>query len=155
MNEDELTSILIKNLENGEIERLTRVHKTNNVSLYREVGDGSFRADIFISLTRKGVTAFENSKIRFVAVEVKISDWKQGLYQAWRYNSFAEKSYLAIYKPNAEKVEIDLFREYNVGLVVFDEKTIQVLNRPRTNKFTKNTYEFETRQYLWERLSVI
>ncbi|MCL5772181.1 MAG: hypothetical protein M1479_07900 [Actinobacteria bacterium] len=32
-----------------------------------------------------------------VAVEAKLSNWKRGLYQAYRYKEYASKSYLALY----------------------------------------------------------
>lgn len=79
----------------------------------------------------------------------------QGLYQAWRYNSFAEKSYLAIYKKYANGIDINLFRQYNVGLIVFDEENITVLNKPRNNKFNPNTYSGELREKLWAKLTAV
>ncbi len=145
MNELVLTKFLVKNLRNGEINKITKP-KGKRVTVQREIGDGSFRADIFISL--ENLNAKYHNRFNFVAIEVKIKDWQQGLYQAYRYNSFAEKSYLALYEKYCKGVDIALFKQYNVGLISFNEDGIKVLNRPKTNKFKDENHSFEIRQNL-------
>lgn len=144
MNENLLTKILVENLESGQVKKIVK-NKINNSSInyYREIGDGSFRADIFITLTKK-----LKKKTDLIAIEVKIKDWKQGLYQAWRYNSFAEKSFLAIYKKFSKGIDIKMFEEYNVGLIIFDEKNIVVKNIPKNNSFKEQSYSIKLRNNL-------
>lgn len=145
MNELVLTNFLVKNLRNGEINKIARP-KGKRVTVQREVGDGSFRADIFISLEK--LNSKYSERFNFVAIEVKIKDWQQGLYQAYRYNSFAEKSYLALYEKYCRGVDIDLFKKYNVGLISFNETGIKVLNKPKKNKFNEEEHSIEIRRNL-------
>jgi hypothetical protein len=151
--EDILTEILVEQLQSGGIKKLTRAQK--QVEFRREVGDSSFRADIFISLQKESATAADVRATNFIAIEVKVKDWMQGLYQAWKYNAFAERSYLALYKPYAANVDVELFRQYNVGLIIFDETTIEVRNTPKSNKFHQKTYSSELRTKLRGRLATV
>ena len=145
MNEFILTNFLVENLRKGEINKIAKP-QGKRVTVQREVGNGSFRADIFISL--ENLNSKYKDRLNFVAIEVKIKDWKQGLYQAYRYNSFAEKSYLALYEKYCVGVDIDLFKEYNVGLISFNETGIKVLNRPKKNSFKLEKHSIEIRKTL-------
>lgn len=157
VREDVLTQLLVEQLQAGGIKKLTRANK--QAEFTRELGDNSFRTDIFITLSKVGVAATEKSNrkdVRFIAIEVKVKDWMQGLYQAWRYNAFAEKSYLALYRKYAKNVDVSLFQLYNVGLIVFDEETISVLNTPKRNAFEENsTYSAIVRDKLWRKLTAV
>lgn len=156
VKEDFLTQLLVEQLQAGGLKKLTRANK--QAEFRRELGDSSFRTDIFITLSKDSVAETQElnrKNVHFIAIEVKIRDWMQGLYQAWKYNAFAEKSYLALYKKYAKNVDLNLFRAYNVGLIVFDETSITVLNRPTGNKFTERTYSQDIREKLWEKLSVV
>ena len=154
MKEDLLTTVLVEQLQNGGIKKLTRSHR--KAEFRREHGDNSFRADIFIALSKEDSQrdTFDRNSVNFIAIEVKIKDWKQGLYQAWKYNTFAEKSFLALYKKYAKNVDISMFQQYNVGLISFDENTIEVLNVPKNNRFQAKSYSDDLRERLWSRLAV-
>ena len=155
MSESELTKVLIKNLQKKEeLKKIDRQFKNKKVEFRREIGNSSFRADIFITL-QKGVQ-FNPSKLdntNFIAIEVKIKDWRQGFYQAWRYNSFAEKSYLAIYKKYSKNIDVSLFIDNNIGLIVFDENEINVVNHPKQRTFKKHdSYSISLRKKIWNSL---
>lgn len=156
MSEDTLTNILVQNLKKGGINKLVKIRNSEKMDMNREIGNSSYVADIFISLYRDNdIKKFNSKEVKFIAIEVKIKDWKQGLYQAWRYNSFAEKSYLAIYEKYTKNIDINLFKEYNVGLIVFNENKIKVLNKPRGNKFSMSSNSLKLRENLWSRLPII
>jgi len=152
--EHKLTSQLIRTLQKGEIVKIIKITKGKNIEMRREVGDNSFFTDILISLSpqKTGVNNFNTKKTKFIAIEVKISDWKQGLYQAWRYYSFAEKSYLALYKEYSSTVDISLFKKHNVGLIIFDKNSIQILHNPVLSNFNhKDVYKTKLREKIWQR----
>ncbi len=149
MREAELTTFLVQNLQRDGIKKLMNLNSSPDIRFHREVGNSAFVADICISINSCDEEEFNNRKVRFVAIEVKISDWENGLYQAWRYNNFAEKSFLAIYKPYAERVNLEEFVNNNVGLIIFDENSFDVVRRPKTNKFRSNTYEMGVRKKMW------
>ena len=154
MTEAQLTSFLFQNLQDGGVKKLVNTNAFKQVRMDREVGNSAYIADICIAAnSHSGKCEFNSQKVRIIAIEVKISDWENGLYQAWRYNNFAEKSFLAIYKPYAHKVKIEEFEDNNVGLIVFDETTVSIVRQPKINRFRNNTYEMEVREKIWDNLS--
>ncbi len=155
MSEDLLTGFLVDNLKKGGLKKLTRIKEDQTVEMRREVGNNSFVADIFISLQKEATGLFNNKNTQFIAIEVKIKDWKQGLYQAWRYKSFAEKSYLAIYDKYAKNVDLEMFKEYGIGLIIFNEKQVKVIVKPTTSKFKEETHSFDVRSSLWGKLQTM
>lgn len=60
-----------------------------------------------------------------VAVEAKISDWKNGLVQAQRYLLFSDYSYLALPQSNIKHVNIDLLKEVGIGLLAINDKDLK------------------------------
>ena len=79
-------------------------------------------------LARKKLTAFE----------MKLSDWRKGLSQAYRYSYFADLA-IVVVPPRTLKVakaELPLFRKLGVGLWSFDKATgkIRRIFTPRGSK---------------------
>lgn len=60
-----------------------------------------------------------------VAVEAKISDWKNGLVQAQRYLLFSDYSYLALPEKNIKLVDLDLLKEVGIGLLSVKEGEVK------------------------------
>lgn len=143
MSEETLTNSLVDILSNGGLKKLTRT-SNKQASLYREIGNNGCIADIFVTLQNQSENNFRD--IKSIAIEVKIKDWSSGLYQAWRYRNFAEKSYLAIYEPYAKNLKMELFEDYNVGVIVFDENKLRILRHPKEKSIKKETYEYFAKQ---------
>lgn len=154
-NESELTSHLLRELQEGGVHKLISDKPSQAIQFYREVGNSSYITDICISTScggAKKTMEFNNNEVGFVAIEVKISNWKDGLYQAWRYSNFAERSFLALYRPYIKRVNLRDFETNNIGLIAFDEKNIDVILYPRINRFHQNTYEESIRKQMWEKI---
>ncbi len=80
----------------------------------------------------KAVTNETNPIKKIVAIEVKLSDHKNGLMQAMRYQYFADESYLAILKEAEKNIDMDEFNKRNIGLILFDtEKETIKIKQPR------------------------
>jgi len=142
---------LIERLKKGEISKISYA-KNKVVNYSSEIGNNSFRTDIFITFSKDSSELdFNKNGPSFIAIEVKIKDWVQGLYQAHRYNKFAERSYLALYSDYAKDVDLNLFKKYNVGLIVFDDNKVVVKNRPKKNTFTGDVSRLSLRKDLWEK----
>jgi hypothetical protein len=64
-------------------------------------------------------------RLRLTAIEGKISDWRKGLQQAFRYRYFAHRSMLVLPIPTARFASqfLPTFRRLRVGLWGFDERT--------------------------------
>ena len=83
---------------------------------------------------------------KVIAIEAKLSNWNRGLYQAYRYRQFANKSYLALYskfihRALANKEE---FIKFNVGLieVISNSKNgkIKIHIEPKEEKVQVNVF---------------
>jgi hypothetical protein len=75
-----------------------------------------------------------NGKRRTTAVEMKVSDWRRGLWQAVTYKLAADYVYLALWKSSAKRVPLDSIRGLKVGLIeVRDEGAHIVLVAPRSD----------------------
>ena len=66
--------------------------------------------------TRLGIT---------IAVEAKISDWKNGLVQAQRYLLFSDYSYLALPEKNIQLVNIEILKKTGIGLLSIRDKALE------------------------------
>ncbi len=75
-------------------------------------------ADEFTALSLK-------KRVRLTAIEGKVSDWRKGLQQAFRYRYFAHRSLLVLPMHTAETAArfLETFRRLRVGLWGFDQKT--------------------------------
>lgn len=79
-------------------------------------------------IVRRSLTAFE----------MKLTDWRKGLAQAYRYSYFSDLSVLVL-PPKAAKIakgELELFRKLKVGLWEFDKENhkIRKFFTPRQGK---------------------
>ena len=80
------------------------------------IKDEVVRAIKSIKKVRLGIT---------VAVEAKISDWKNGLVQAQRYLLFSDYSYLALPDKNFKNVDLDLLKSVGIGLLSVNEEKVE------------------------------
>lgn len=77
-----------------------------------------------------------------IAIEVKLSNWKRGLYQAYRYRQYANKSYLALHSKYVHRAlanEGDFIRS-NVGLIEVNDKSIKILIEPKRESSKENIF---------------
>lgn len=156
MSEKILVQHLLHNLQMGELQKITKTKK--KATYYREIGTSSYLADIFITLQNQSSSQderfFDSRKTSYIAIEVKIKDWKSGLYQAWRYKKFAEKSFLAIHEKYIDEVNIQEFINHNIGLIAFNESMTKVVLRPKKDtSFKKESYEDDLRSKIWDSLA--
>jgi hypothetical protein len=56
------------------------------------------------------------------AVEAKVQNWTDGMRQATRYQSFADRVYLAIAEEYVHRVDVRVLRSFNIGLIVVAEE---------------------------------
>jgi len=117
----------------------------------REFALSGFGTADFIWLAWRHSTASEDGsalsmeKIKFqltprklTAFEMKLTDWRKGLAQAYRYSYFADLA-IVVLPPDAVKLaktKLKLFQQLNIGLWSFDKTTgrIRKLSTPRNSK---------------------
>ena len=87
-----------------------------------------------VSLIRSKKAPFKE----IAAFEVKISDWRQGLYQAMQYKAFANRAALILPAKKARSVantNADVFRVFGIGLAGIDHGSkLRWHVRPRRQK---------------------
>ena len=125
----------LKRKESNFLRKFERVYLTAELKAAvagREFGlEGFGRADlVWLAWQSRSsgdeFTALELKKrIRLTAIEGKVSDWRKGLQQAFRYRYFAHRSLLVLPLHQAEIAAqfLPTFRQLSVGLWGFDEKT--------------------------------
>lgn len=60
-----------------------------------------------------------------VAVEAKISDWRNGLIQAQRYLLFSDYSYLALPEKSVKLVDFEMLKKEGIGLLSIREDDLE------------------------------
>lgn len=73
----------------------------------------------------------------FIAVEAKLSDWKSGLEQAVRYKQYANEVYVAISSEYVNKVDKDLLKSMNIGLMSVSQGKLRIPIKAKKEKVKK------------------
>ena len=84
---------------------------------------------------------------KIISIEAKLSDWKGGFYQALRYKSYSDESYLAISAEFAHRVDKKLLKRHNIGLMIVTPNEVVIGSRVRIQKpdnYVAYTYLGET-----------
>lgn len=78
----------------------------------------------------------------FIAIEAKLSDWKSGLEQAVRYKQYATEVYIAISSENIDKVDKNLLRNMNIGLMSVSEGKLKIPVKAKKEKVKKMDIQY-------------
>lgn len=128
----------LKRTESNFLRKFERVYlaaERNAAVAAREFGlEGFGRADLvwLAWQSRESVDEFTalalKKRLRLTAIEGKISDWRKGLQQAFRYRYFAHRSLLVLPMHTAEAAAkfLATFRRLGVGLWGFDQNAGQL-----------------------------
>ena len=94
---------------------------------------------------------------KIISIEAKLFDWKGGFHQALRYKAYSHKSYLAISEEFAHRVDRDLLKEHNIGLIIVSPEkvdiSIKIINEEPSNSIAhaylseKMAYSFLRRDF--------
>jgi len=89
-----------------------------------------------------------------IAIEAKMRNWQRGLIQANRYKIFADKVYLAIPADISNRVDKNLLKKHNIGLIIFDlqSNTKKVSLAPRRMKPMDDFKKNLAIEFFWPRL---
>lgn len=88
-----------------------------------------------------------------IAIEAKVSNWRRGLYQAYRYRQYADKSYLALDANHIEPAwkHISEFKDANVGLIRVDVSSdiIDIMYSPdKESKMQSKMLKMYTNEFI-------
>lgn len=87
-----------------------------------------------------------------IAIEAKLKNWKRGFYQANRYKTFANRSYLAIPFRISHLVDRSLLKKHNIGLILFnvDNGEKEIVFEPRKQKPANKYMANMAIEHFWE-----
>jgi hypothetical protein len=84
-----------------------------------------------------------------IAVEAKVSDWKKGAIQAKRYQVFANKTYLAVSSSYAHRVDYELLRNHQIGMLSVEDHAIhELISAPNLIPKDEDRFNFAA-EWLW------
>lgn len=91
--------------------------RENFGNAYMKEVSGLFGRPDFLFYSKK------NEENLIISFELKLHNWKRALIQAFRYKSFSNTAYVVLPEMTMEKAEsnIELFKNYNIGLATFTE----------------------------------
>jgi len=95
-----------------------------------------------------------NPLFKLFAFEMKISDWKNGLDQAIRYKSYADRSYLGLWDKYIKRAlrKEALFRKHNIGLISVKDKENSIEEiQPKDNKDLKKFNKYLAAEYAFHK----
>lgn len=105
---------------------------------------------------QKNQILFKNEPIqKIIAIEAKLTDYKNGIIQAKRYQYFADQSYLAILKSAAKHFDTDALVSSGIGLILFDEysESMRIYKPKRANEnIQERIYRLFARELMLNRL---
>lgn len=85
-----------------------------------------------------------------IAIEAKLSDWKNGFYQALRYKYFAHESYLALSENKIKNVDIELLKSKNIGLISVGNNNIDIIMHSKKTTPLNSASCFYSSQNIYE-----
>ncbi len=85
----------------------------------------------------KSIKKVDAVTTNFIAIEAKLSDWRSGLEQANRYKRFANEVYVALSEEYISKVDKQLFKENNIGLISVSKESLKIQIKAKKNKVEK------------------
>lgn len=74
-----------------------------------------------------------------ISIEAKLKDWKSGLYQALRYQFFSHQSFLALPEQVIHRVDKELLKSYNIGLISVSDIDVKIIITPKVTAPTDLT----------------
>jgi hypothetical protein len=69
------------------------------------------------------------------SIEAKLCDWRRGALQAKRYQLFSHYSFLAVSQEFLHRVDFQVIRTLNIGLLGVSRDQVQVILTPRRNSW--------------------
>lgn len=77
-----------------------------------------------------------DEQLSVISIELKLKTWKKALQQAFRYKCFSNIAYVVLpsNRINPAKKNIDVFKQYNIGLASFDvEQDFNIIFEPKSS----------------------
>lgn len=93
---------------------------------------------------------------KIIAIEAKLTDYRNGIIQARRYQYFADQSYLAILNTASKHIDTESLLLSGIGLILFDEatETLTILKPKKVHdSVQEKTYRLFARELMLNQLA--
>ncbi len=84
-----------------------------------------------------------HKKKKLIAIEVKVSNWKKALQQALACRLCAHESYIALSEKFVHRVQLDILKEYGIGLIAVKDNSIEIIQRAKKSKIIHKSVKRE------------
>lgn len=82
---------------------------------------------------------FDDGEI--ISIELKVFNWQSAFHQASQNLIFSNKSYIAIWHKFKHRVNIDLIKKYNIGLITIKKNKLHESYKPKgLNNYLEQKY---------------
>lgn len=111
--------------------KFERYLKTTFGNTYLKECSGLFGIPDFVLYTT------ESEELSIISFELKLTDWKRAVKQAFRYKSFSNIAYVVLpsCRANAAVNNLEFFEKYNIGLAKFNmDKHMEIVYKPTARK---------------------
>ena len=137
LTEEEMVIALVSLIKNND----TKIDCLKECILKQEVEGLIGRPDLLL----------KNRNKKIITIELKLKNWKRALAQAYKYKSFSDISYVCMDEKNINPAlkNIELFKQYNVGLISINNKNkVKLHFSPKIKKaYVKELYSNATEKF--------
>lgn len=113
--------------------------------LYKQTSDKARLERLLDYLVAKDYIDFNDENVLFtkqykphtknlISIEAKLKDWKSGFYQALRYQFFSHKTFLAYPSEYIHRIDLNLLKAHNIGLISVSFDGINIVINPKEKK---------------------
>jgi hypothetical protein len=114
----------------------------------------SVACDVQLGPKRIDLILASKNMDKIIAIEVKVSKWKQALRQALNYQLAADESYVAILKKHSTAIRSDVFNQLGIGLITIDSEGRASIEIPaKLSSRRQSNYSTLLRAYVAEKQS--
>jgi len=104
------------------------------IELFNKLGYHKVQKEVPIFeniITGKRVDLVFINGVKKSAVEVKVKDWEKALFQAYLNAYFFDKSYVALPKDIVDKLNLEIFKAYHVGVISVHKRHTEIVLEAR------------------------
>jgi hypothetical protein len=107
-----------------------------------------------IKFLTRYIDLLAHKKKKLVAIEVKVSNWQKALQQALACRLCAHESYIALSEKFIHRVQLDILKEYGIGLIAVKENSIEIIQKPKKSKIIHKSVKKEVLEQIEKGLNI-
>jgi len=115
--------------------------KENTMHMYIESHFNNYKFKHEVKFFKKKIDfVFLDEKENLHAVELKVKDWKNALYQLDTNQLFAKYCYLGIWHSYSYLVPKKILKKYGIGFISISKSNIEILVKPKKSSIVNEDF---------------